>query len=178
MKVYVETNPETIYSGRVKDETKTTEIRMWFETDEEIEVLSLADYTKQVRKEVYDEIRKWCNRNFNWVGGGTSYDGQDYNEMIDSNNTINKPRSDILAMENYLRDLLKKQSQQIADLEAKLAEKEKERELDNSFWKQECDSLQKTLVEKDKEISNLNGLIRERDKQIKEIKGDVEDVNK
>ena len=43
----------------------------------------------------------------------------------------------------------------VSDLEAKLAEKEKERELDNSFWKQECDSLQKTLVEKDKEIENL-----------------------
>ena len=56
MKVYVETNPETIYSGRVKDEVKTTEIRMWFETDEEIEVLSLADYTKQVRKEVLGEL--------------------------------------------------------------------------------------------------------------------------
>ena len=56
MKVYVETNPETIYSGRVKDEVKTTEIRMWFETDEEIEVLSLAHYTKQVRKEVCEII--------------------------------------------------------------------------------------------------------------------------
>lgn len=58
MKVYVETNPETIYSGRVKDEVKTTEIRMWFETDEEIEVLSITDYTKQVRKEVCEEIRR------------------------------------------------------------------------------------------------------------------------
>lgn len=57
MKVYVETNPETIYSGRVKDEVKTTEIRMWFETDEEIEVLPLVDYTKQVRNEVCEEIR-------------------------------------------------------------------------------------------------------------------------
>lgn len=44
----------------------------------------------------------------------------------------------------------------VADLEAKLAEKDAERELDNSFWKQECDSLQKTLVEKDKEIEKLN----------------------
>ena len=58
MKVYVETNPETVYSGRVKDEVKTTEIRMWFETDEEIEVLSLTDYTKQVRKEVVEEIKE------------------------------------------------------------------------------------------------------------------------
>lgn len=43
----------------------------------------------------------------------------------------------------------------ISDLEAKLAKSEKERELDNAFWKQECDSLQKTLVEKDKEIEKL-----------------------
>ena len=53
---------------------------------------SLTDYTKQVRKEVCEEIRKWCNRNFNWVGDGTGYDGQDYNETIGSNNTINKLR--------------------------------------------------------------------------------------
>lgn len=51
--------------------------------------------------------------------------------------------------------IIKDQSKKIADLEAKLAEKDAERELDNSFWKQECDSLQKTLVEKDKEIENL-----------------------
>ena len=56
MKVYVETNPETIYSGRVKDEVKTSEIRMWFETDEEIEVQSLAEYTKQVRKDVCNKV--------------------------------------------------------------------------------------------------------------------------
>ena len=43
----------------------------------------------------------------------------------------------------------------IAKLEAKLVESEKERELDNSFWKQECDSLQKTLAEKEKEIESL-----------------------
>ncbi len=45
------------------------------------------------------------------------------------------------------------QRKQITDLEAKLAEKEKERGLDNSFWKQECDSLQKTLAEKDAELA-------------------------
>ena len=38
----------------------------------------------------------------------------------------------------------------IAVLETKLVEKEKERELDNSFWKQECDSLQKQLAESEK----------------------------
>lgn len=75
MKVYVETNPETIYSGRVKDEVKTTEIRMWFETDEEIEVLSLSDYTKQVRKKVCEEIRNKIEQAkliYEWKGEETT----------------------------------------------------------------------------------------------------------
>lgn len=75
MKVYVETNPETIYSGRVKDEVKTTEIRMWFETDEEIEVLPLVDYTKQVRKKVCDEIRSKIEQSkliYEWKGKETT----------------------------------------------------------------------------------------------------------
>ena len=58
-----------------------------------------------------------------------------------------------------LIDGLKIKYKNIADLEAKLAKSEKERELDNSFWKQECDSLQKTLVEKDKEIEKLNACV-------------------
>lgn len=40
-------------------------------------------------------------------------------------------------------------------LKQQLAEKEAERELDNAFWKQECDSLQKALAEKDKEIKTM-----------------------
>lgn len=72
MKVYVETNPETIYSGRVKDEVKTTEIRMWFETDEEIEVLSLSNYTKQARKEVCEEIRKQL-KNMDFIANDTEF---------------------------------------------------------------------------------------------------------
>lgn len=47
---------------------------------------------------------------------------------------------------------MEEKDQKIADLEAKLAKSEKERELDNSFWKQECDSLQKQLHELPKEI--------------------------
>lgn len=72
MKVYVETNPETIYSGRVKDEVNTTEIRMWFETDEEIEVQSLTDYTKQVRKEVVEEIREQL-KNMDFLANDTEF---------------------------------------------------------------------------------------------------------
>ena len=75
MKVYVETNPETICSGRVKDEVKTTEIRMWFETDEEIEVLSISDYNKQVRKEVCEEIRNKIEQAkliYEWKGKETT----------------------------------------------------------------------------------------------------------
>lgn len=58
MRIFVDIEPETIYIGRVKDEVKTVETRMWFETNEDVEVLSLADYTKQVRKQVCEEIRR------------------------------------------------------------------------------------------------------------------------
>ena len=57
-----------------------------------MEITELTDHDKQVRKEVCEEIKKWCEKNFNWVGDGVGYDGQDYNEMIGSNNTINKLR--------------------------------------------------------------------------------------
>lgn len=63
----------------------------------------------------------------------------------------------------------------VADLEAKLTEKDAERELDNSFWKQECDSLQKTLVEKDKEIEQVTSKLqasyekKQNQKAIKEL---------
>ena len=90
MKVCVETNPETIYYGRVKDEVKTTEIRMWFETDEEIEVLSLADYTKQVRKEVVQEIRKCVIETLIGLEMELVMDGQDYNECIGFNRAIDQ----------------------------------------------------------------------------------------
>lgn len=64
----------------------------WGEVHKNCPLQSISDYTKQVRKEVCEEISKWCDKNFNWVGDGTGYDGQDYNEMIGSNNTINKLR--------------------------------------------------------------------------------------
>ena len=84
MKVYVETNPETIYSGRVKDEVKTAEVRMWFETDEEIEVLSLADYAKQVRKEVIQELKNkilYCSERI--MDGTHYYNGKELDEFLD-----------------------------------------------------------------------------------------------
>jgi hypothetical protein len=83
MKVYVETNPETIYSGRVKDEVKTTEIRMWFETDEEIEVQSLSDYTKQVRKEVCEEIRERLNQIINSIKYDPSFYDNEYRKSLE-----------------------------------------------------------------------------------------------
>lgn len=53
---------------------------------------SLKDHDRELVKEVCEKIKDWCNKNFNWVGNGIGYDGQDYNEMIGSNNTINKLR--------------------------------------------------------------------------------------
>lgn len=43
----------------------------------------------------------------------------------------------------------------VYELKQQLAEKEKERELDNAFWKQECDSLQKALDESENKIDKL-----------------------
>ena len=52
----------------------------------------LKVHDRELVKEVCEKIEDWCNKNFNWVGNGIGYDGQDYNEMIGSNNTINKLR--------------------------------------------------------------------------------------
>lgn len=52
-------------------------------------------------------------------------------------------------------EILNKQDKENQQLKKQLAEKDAERELDNSFWKQECDSLQKTLVEKENIITTL-----------------------
>ena len=53
---------------------------------------SLKTHDRELVRQVCEKIEDWCNKNFNWVGDGTGYDGQDYNEMIGSNNTINKLR--------------------------------------------------------------------------------------
>ena len=53
-------------------------------------------------------------------------------------------------------ELLDEKDQNTANLEAKLAECENERELDNSFWKQKCDGLQKALAEKTLTIEQIN----------------------
>lgn len=50
----------------------------------------LQQQLKDNTKRVCEKIRKWGNKHFNWVGDGTGYDGQDYNEMIGFNNAITK----------------------------------------------------------------------------------------
>ena len=50
---------------------------------------------------------------------------------------------------------MEEKDQKISDIETKLEQLQKEKELDNIFWKQECDSLQKALTEKEKEIEQL-----------------------
>ena len=83
------------------------------------------------------------------------YETEEYNEAENELDTYDDPVK--LVMEYRISE--KHKDNKISDLEAKLAKSEKERELDNSFWKQECDSLQKTLVEKDKEFEKLNACV-------------------
>ena len=60
----------------------------------------LSDRLAEERKRVVQDLKNWCDKNFNWVGDGTGYDGQEYNEMIGSNNTINKLRELLDQIEN------------------------------------------------------------------------------
>ena len=57
-----------------------------------------------------------------------------------------------------MQETLNKCEKEYFDIQKQLEEKEKERELDNSFWKQECDSLQKTLEEKEKEVEFIKNM--------------------
>lgn len=72
MKVYITNKPETLGIATSEDDVRLKEVRMWFKTDEEIEVLSLSDYTKRVRKEVAQEIKEkaydlFCDDTIGWL---------------------------------------------------------------------------------------------------------------
>lgn len=73
---------------------------------------------------------------------------EDNIDFADVENTITYSLS-AKNLENNLNKREEELCNKISDLETKLAEKDAERELDNSFWKQECDSLQKALAEKE-----------------------------
>lgn len=85
---------------------------------------------------------------------------EDNIDFADVENTVTYSLS-AKNLENNLNKREEELCNKISDLESKLVESEKERELDNSFWKQECDSLQKTLVEKDKENNELEFIVEE-----------------
>lgn len=51
-------------------------------------LIDIKDHDRELVKEVCEKIGKWGNKHFNYVGDGTGYDGQDYNEMIGFNNAI------------------------------------------------------------------------------------------
>lgn len=51
-------------------------------------LIDIKTHDRELVKEVCEKIGKWGNKHFNYVGDGTGYDGQDYNEMIGFNNAI------------------------------------------------------------------------------------------
>lgn len=59
-------------------------------SDFDCQLIEIKDHDRELVKEVCEKIRKWGNKHFNYVGDGTGYDGQDYNEMIGFNNAIKK----------------------------------------------------------------------------------------
>lgn len=55
--------------------------------------LMLENERKQLHdlpNKIVEEIRKWGQKHYNWVGDGTGYDGQDYNECIGFNMAIDQ----------------------------------------------------------------------------------------
>lgn len=55
---------------------------------EDCPLIDIKTHNRELVKEVCERIKNWGNKHFNWVGDGTGYDGQDYNEMIGFNNAI------------------------------------------------------------------------------------------
>lgn len=66
---------------------------------------SIKDHDRELVSQVCEKIEDWCNKNFNWVGDGIGYDGQDYNEMIGSNNTINKLKGFLNQIQKEFEDV-------------------------------------------------------------------------
>lgn len=54
------------------------------------ENVKLKQQLKSQPAEIVEKIRKWGQKHYNWVGDGTGYDGQDYNECIGFNMAIDQ----------------------------------------------------------------------------------------
>lgn len=50
----------------------------------------LKQQLNDLPKKIVEEIGKWGQKYYNWVGDGTGYDGQDYNECIGFNMAIDQ----------------------------------------------------------------------------------------
>lgn len=73
------------------------------------------------------------------------------------------------------REIIKTIQSQLKEKDKEIETLQKEKELDNIFWKQECDSLQKTLKEKDKEINILRDKLKDLKEEITECYVDGQD---
>ena len=54
------------------------------------ENILLKQQLKSQPKEIVEKIKKWGQKHYNWVGDGTGYDGQNYNECIGFNMAIDQ----------------------------------------------------------------------------------------
>lgn len=54
------------------------------------ENILLKQQLKNQSREIVEKIRKWGQKHYNWVGDGTGYDGQNYNECIGFNMAIDQ----------------------------------------------------------------------------------------
>lgn len=84
------TEDDKTYEFAIKEITQCTLNSFIADKDKmpSVPIKSINDHDREIVKKVCEKIKNWGNKHFNWVGDGTGYDGQDYNEMIGFNNAI------------------------------------------------------------------------------------------
>lgn len=97
---YGYTNYEDIYmledlqsrAFQSEDDTQIIdELLDYFNISDENKILpAIKQQLKSQPAEIVEKIREWGQKHYNWVGDGTGYDGQDYNECIGFNKAIDQ----------------------------------------------------------------------------------------
>ena len=71
---------------------RTTNDR-WYKREVKRRDKKIREQRQQLKSqpaEIVEKIKEWGQKHYNWVGDGTGYDGQDYNECIGFNMAINQ----------------------------------------------------------------------------------------
>lgn len=73
-----------------KEIEELKESKQYFIVNYDHIVNKLQKQLKSQPAEIVEKIKEWGQKHYNWVGDGTGYDGQDYNECIGFNMAIDQ----------------------------------------------------------------------------------------